>query len=1075
MFGDPRTDGSYISLSLDALSWAQTSAAVASLFTAQTQVSVDAWVRFNGLPANTVVIGQSGVFVFGSQGTSIYFQFADLPIVLSDLKVSKLKDDHWHYICATFDGSMIRLYIDGKFNTGQSCTGQVAISTNSVMIGQGVQGLVKNVRIYNVVLDKETVLGNMFGTPASDTLFADFDFSVNAPIDRGPYAFPISLQKNAFMVKVSPAVSLSYTGFIRPLDDKNINPGGGQIDPYTIQAWIFTTEQIDPKPIQTIFANSDLILETGMALYLQYDATKSAYSLVSQRGSVSAGGQILKSDNTISIGVWTNVATTFDGINLSLYINGKLNGSMTCTPIPLFKQFGNLLIGASIEEGNPSGASTLQGFIREVDIWSRALNTTEILNFMATPPDVESEGLQGAYVFTNSPARNQVNGHPIALAEGAVLSGQLEPAPVTAEKYISDRVELPEIGLPHEIIAKIRSELNFSQIYDRNRKAFDKAQAADIAAFDDPNDKEMIRKAWDDVRDKIVNDPTSLSFSVTHHKINGEHLLIVHRPMGSYVAYRTAEEDIDDCTLWKVQLVFTVIFGVLDAFTGISAKLTSKAIDYIKLILKMPRMITVMAIGASMSANKVLSMLKILYESGMLRQLILLVIEGLFWTLVRVVANIFLIAAGIGSARVIASLVATAASFILVYLQKPTSCNPLPTVSLASISFDHDPTRASVEALTIRRNFSSNISVPEWDPSKTLPSEAPCAYALNVISGKIPTIEVVLNISTATTQSITIQATGGGILGAINPITVNFGLSTSTTVKLNLSNHTLAAGGVQRADVTWNWQYQIDGGSWINMASTQHRVYVIFYVPNAPWQQTPGRNNQQLPWTDVLDYACDWAKGAKDTDQVLNLVTNKVNYDIKLVYDTSQGASFYTEQNRVFLCGLFIDFLKTNKGNGNIVNCTDCATIVTTFANILGADAMEVIMSDSRLPTNGFSCNQILAIGQTTWKVPFDGSFFYHEVAWTGAGSSLTDNLYDACLKYDIDDDPWKTDFNHTAGLPIKVPFTTLGPNPSIPISKPFTALSYRERLAANIPNGIPKCKPQGPWNYTNSGRRPVK
>jgi hypothetical protein len=1077
MLGDPRTDGSYVSMSLDALSWAQTSASVANLFTAQTQVSVDAWVRFNGLPANTVVIGQSGVFAFGSQGTSIYFQFADFPIVLSDLTVSKLQDDHWHYICTTFDGSMIRLYIDGKFNTGQSCMGQVAISQNPVMIGQGVQGLVKRVRIYNIVLDKETVLANMFGTPASDTLFADFDFSINPPIDRGSSAYPVSLQNNAFMVKVSPAVSLGTVGFIRPLDDNDINPGGRKVDPYSVQAWVFISSKLNP--IQAIFVNSDLMLETGIALYLQYDTTVSAYRLVSQRGSVSINGQNLTSLNTISVGVWTNVATTFDGLNLNLYINGKLDNSMTCTPLSLYKQFGNLLIGATLEEGNPSGATTLQGFIREVDIWSRALNATEILNFMTTPPDVESEGLLGAYVFTNSPARNQVNGHPIALVEGAVLSGQLEPAPVTANKHISDSIEKPETELDPEIMAKIRAELDLNQFYKRNIKAFDAAQSADMAAFVDPAEKELIRKAWADVRNKIENDPDSLAFLVTDHKIDGERLLIVHRPSGSYVAYRTAENKFDECTFWKIKLVFTIIFGALDAFTGIYARLTDDAAAYILRILTNPEVTSVMALGSSMNAINIFLLLNKFYNLGVLRQLILLVIDVGFWTIVRVVANITLIALGVGSARIIASLVATAATFMYVYIHdKPNSCNSLPTVNLVSISFDYDPRRISVEALTIRRNFNSKIDVPEWTTSKKLPIDAPCAYALNVVSGKIPTIEVVLNISKPIPSPIVIQATGGGILGAIDPITVIFGSDNQSKVLLSLNNHKLADGGVQRTDVTWNWKYQIDGGAWADMATTQHRVYVILNEPQAPWEQNPDRNNQQLPWTDVLDYACDWAKGTKDVDDVLNMVTNKVNKDLNLIYDEPQGKPYYIREvsspdpRSVFLCGDFIDFLNKNKSNGNKVNCSDCATIVTTFSNILGADAQEVKLGYGV----GFYCNEILLIGTKTWKVPGFGGFSFHEVA--GRMTQLTDLkdilLYDACLQYDTGTNPWGKG-SHQAGLPIKVPFTSLGlmPNP-FPVPIPFTASSYRERLATNDYKGIPCCIFMASIGSTNFGHRSI-
>jgi hypothetical protein len=1069
---DLRTDRSYVALALDALSSAQTSAAAGGRFTASTPVSVDAWIRFNGLPANTMAISQAGVFAFGSQGPAVYFQFNGLPIVLSDPTQAQIHDDTWHYVCATFDGGMVRLYIDGQFNTGQSCMGLIAANANPVVIGQGVQGLVRRVRIYNTALNAATVLANMYGTPTAGTLAADFDCRVNPPVDLGPSAYPISLQANAAMIKVSPAVSLGTVGFIRPMGEKNINPGGAHVDPYTVQTWVYASSAVNP--VQALFVNSDITLDTGMALLLQYDSTVSAFRVVSQRGSNTAANQTLTSLGTVAVGTWTNVATTFDGAALSLYINGVLDSTKACPPITVYSQFSDLLIGAAIAQGIPSGATTLQGYIREVDVWSVALSAADVATYMATPPDINVAGLSAAYTFTNSPARNLVNGHPIGLAEGAVLSGQLGPAPISQSRALED-APLPEMGLDPERMAAIRAGLNFADLHQRHRMDFDDAMASDIAAFDDAKDKALIESAWTEARRKLAEEPTALPFLVTEHKIDGERLIIVHRPSGSYVAYRAAAGDIDDCTMWKVRLVFTAVGGIIDAITGVGSTLGDKAIVMIGRVLTIPRVATQMASGAKMTAAGIFVMLSATYTMGLLRPLILVLIDVGFWTLVRVVANLLAVAAGFGTARIFASLAATVVTFIKVYLEKPASCDPLPVVSLTSIAFDYDPTRAAIQALTIRRNFGNDVPVPEWVPGKTAAKDAPCAYAIASLTGT-PTIRVVLGIPATTTHAVKIQATGGGILGAIDPIAVSF-TGTSATVTLSLSHHSLTGGGVQRADVTWTWQYQVDGGAWANMATTNHRVYVILTVPTQPWQQGALRSNQQLPWADVLDYACVWAKGATTVDGALSLVTPKVNSGINLIYDTVSGVSYYTASTAgttYFLCGLFVDFLTTGKGNGRIVACSDCATIVTSFANILGANIFTSVMLNAANPSTGFACNQILAIGTSAWAVPFGTGFSYHEVAWTGT-ATYPDVLYDACLQYDTGTTPWGTG-PHTAGLPVKVPFSTLGAisGPFVPLQPPFTATSYRERLAANTSTGIPRCVPVGQGPHTNSGRRPV-
>ena len=116
--------------------------------------------------------------------------------------------------------------------------------------------------------------------------------------------------------------------------------------------------------------------------------------------------------------------------------------------------------------------------------------------------------------------------------------------------------------------------------------------------------------------------------------------------------------------------------------------------------------------------------------------------------------------------------------------------------------------------------------------------------------------------------------------------------------------------------------------------------------------------------------------------------------------------------------------------------------------------------------------NQIIAIGNDTWKVPFEGGFSYHEIPWTGAGS-YTDQMYDACLQVDTGPNPWGTR-SHTAGLPLNWIFASKGSNPELPILMPFYDTTYRERLATNDAAGILACKPLGPWPDASSGRRPA-
>jgi hypothetical protein len=208
-------------------------------------------------------------------------------------------------------------------------------------------------------------------------------------------------------------------------------------------------------------------------------------------------------------------------------------------------------------------------------------------------------------------------------------------------------------------------------------------------------------------------------------------------------------------------------------------------------------------------------------------------------------------------------------------------------------------------------------------------------------------------------------------------------------------------------------------------------------------------------------------------------VTKAVNGNLGLTYDISHGASKYTQAlgpTSWFLCTAFLAFLNRQpEGKGNVVNCTDCATIVSSFANLLGCQLAAAVMASP----GGFLCNKIIAIGGgSAWDYPFPPShrFSYHEVAWTGAFSH-EDRIFDACLLADNSGDPWNwTDpsLSHTPVLPLNEIFTSQGQVPNLPIPTPFGEAGYRERLAQNSAAGIGCCLPQGPRPNARGGRRGV-
>lgn len=399
------------------------------------------------------------------------------------------------------------------------------------------------------------------------------------------------------------------------------------------------------------------------------------------------------------------------------------------------------------------------------------------------------------------------------------------------------------------------------------------------------------------------------------------------------------------------------------------------------------------------------------------------------------------------------------------------------SVFLESIKFNHDPTSANADALSIRKNASDFVSVPEWIRSQCVnPEDSPAAYSIKETQGNTLSIQAQLHCTDQSIQEIEVRAIDPywnlaaqgciyailvklgaklflgpptvppkNILGDVKPKKVTFQSNGYTDFEsFELINVDLSSSGVGIGTVTWNWQYRtLPDGSWLDLITTVHRIYSLLELPKSPWLQSPyNASNIQLPWTDVMDYACNWAMGKKTLDTAACAVTQNVfNLGPSVVtYDCPGGGGTHYA-NSSFNCTAFIERLHGGLGNGQYVNCTDCATIVSTFANVVGCDLWQSRMGYY------FDLNPILAIGSNVWETACDwGGFRYHEVAWKGA-CNHDDGVFDACLKVDGDPDP--TTSPHIPEQPCNMRFGNTGDG------------QYRDKLAAPPNSNRENCAPR--------------
>jgi hypothetical protein len=381
-------------------------------------------------------------------------------------------------------------------------------------------------------------------------------------------------------------------------------------------------------------------------------------------------------------------------------------------------------------------------------------------------------------------------------------------------------------------------------------------------------------------------------------------------------------------------------------------------------------------------------------------------------------------------------------------------------VGILAITFNHEPGKVNSAALNVRKNETTAASIPEWKAGAGAnPGDSVAVYSADLAQDRPIRVLVALQQLGAVQPGLQIRAVaaepdGSGVsgdaplLGPLAPQVVPFTANGSSQPTLfDVEAHRVRE-GIAASDIHWRWEFRAESAAaWTPFALTHHRIYVVLCRSSAPWTQQPfTADNDSLLWTDLLEFACKWAAGASTQAAAIGGITRAVNGlgNGLFEYDCSGGgSSHYTTlgANR-FECTALLERLQGGLGFGRLINCVDCATIVSSFANALGCDLFQSRMG---MHSPFFACNEIVAIGTQVWETPcgFPG-FFFHEVAWSG-DCTAADQVSDACLLVDGDEDP--TAGRRTPLLPIALVFGGAGDG------------QYRDRIAA--PAGRADCEPQ--------------
>jgi len=218
------------------------------------------------------------------------------------------------------------------------------------------------------------------------------------------------------------------------------------------------------------------------------------------------------------------------------------------------------------------------------------------------------------------------------------------------------------------------------------------------------------------------------------------------------------------------------------------------------------------------------------------------------------------------------------------------------------------------------------------------------------------------------------------------------------------------------------------GGEWQPMpgaVSVTLRLYGLVDEPTFARTTVPHR-----PWVDVVDAVTQWVNGASGTqDGVGAAIVRGVYQESGLRYDTRAGASHYSDYGSAWSGGVFEMQAFQERRYGSVINCSDAASIVSSYANMIGLDFRYRILTDRA--GDGFALNYLQGIGSPMFTYsPFDSGrnyFRYHAIV-----NSRDVRTWDATLAVDGDGAPSASPFTQqlVTGLDPMTYLAALSPEP---------------------------------------------
>jgi hypothetical protein len=273
--------------------------------------------------------------------------------------------DTWMHIAATYDGTTIRLYVNGVEDNTLTRSFNIGTAYNDLTIGAQqdetdlFKGSLDDIRIYNYALSQTEI----------NDLQSDWNPTVPITVSNGS-GYALDFDGSDDFIDCGNSSSVNITDYI------------------TLEAW-FKSDKFE--------ATQSIIKKNGSGSGYELSLSNSGkvfFRLNDNNVWRAESGSLYPHDGN----TWMHVAGTYDGTKLTIYING-VDEDTDSSPLDSIKtNSNNLVIGS---DAISTGTKLFDGAIDEVRVWSVARSEDEIRETMCKRLSGSETGLAGYWRLDN--------------------------------------------------------------------------------------------------------------------------------------------------------------------------------------------------------------------------------------------------------------------------------------------------------------------------------------------------------------------------------------------------------------------------------------------------------------------------------------------------------------------------------------------------------------------------------------------------------------------------------------------------------------------------------------------------